>query len=110
MKRWQQEFRDTASDKWKMENGGLQAESLSVRAEENHLVFDDGVSTKKIFLPYGTGCSLSIERHESSADCAVLTLNVRSCYYSSIRTNSIRIVACGKGTQMQAGSVNRRVR
>ncbi len=95
-KRWQKQFRKTSPDEWTMEGNVLKAGSYSARVAKNHLVLDDGASAKRIPLPDTMNCSFSIERNPVLADCAVLTLNIKSYYFHFVRTNSVRIVACGK--------------
>jgi prepilin-type N-terminal cleavage/methylation domain-containing protein len=96
VKRWQKELSESDPQEWTIRGSGFRAGELAVYVEEGRLVFQSGDSTKTVKLSHDMACEFAVDRNEDVADCAVLTLNMRSYCFESIRTNSVRIVACGK--------------
>jgi hypothetical protein len=94
IKQWQKELSKTDPDNWQVIDNVFYTGSSVISVKEQHLVFDRNSTARAIYLSSNADCIFSIERHDSLADCAVLTLKVESKYYRTIKINNIRIVAC----------------
>lgn len=97
MKRWQRAFHETDPAGWTIKDGRFSAGQRSIYRDGDSLVFDYGTLTGHMYLPEDIECRFAIERHPGMADCAVMTLVLKSYYYRHARPHEVRIVACGGG-------------
>ena len=95
---WQSTLRGTDSATWHMEGGTLVAEPLRITREEKNLLIENGDRLHQIYMPPIVDTTMTIERHPTLADCAVLDLYWESRFLSGVTTNRVRFVACGRST------------
>lgn len=94
--RWQRTLRETDPADWRTNENTLRAGDRYIRRDEDTLVFGDGAGSSAVHLPTGIECTFSIERHPASVDCAVMNLAISSRFFRAARTNTVRIVGCGR--------------
>ena len=95
MERWQQEVGGTDPDEWCVGADGFSAGKTHVSVRDDGIVFGDGESARAICLPVGVKCEFTIEKHDSLADCAVLTLRGEREVFRKVSLVNVRMVACG---------------
>ena len=95
--RWREALNQTHSSEWRIEGVTFFTSRDRVRMDGNLLVFGDSTGNGgAISLPADTGCRFSVETDLEGARFAVMDLSVPCREAGRTRTNSVRIVACGR--------------
>ena len=93
---WQNALSDTDPSWWLVDRNILTTPDLQVTREGNELIFETKDRRQAYPLPAILTTSMGVESHASLPDCAVLNLYWESRWMTSVTTNRVRLVACGR--------------
>lgn len=96
-RQWREDLRKTDPSGWAVDGNTFHAGNSYIRRDPECLVFGDGRGSRAIHLAPATECVFAIERNAGLADCAVMTLTSKWRLLGVDRTDSVRIVGCGRG-------------
>jgi prepilin-type N-terminal cleavage/methylation domain-containing protein len=94
--RWRAVVRRTEPRDWQVADGRFAAGDERVFFDGRHVVFKNGDTERRIHLPGSLTGRFGVERRETGADCAVLTLEWERRYFRASATERVRIVGCAE--------------
>lgn len=94
---WRGVLRETQPDLWRMDDGRLRAGEVTVGRVADRLVYRRGDLERAVPLPAIAETRIHIERGGQTADRAILTLAWSTRRLSTVTSNHVRLVACGRG-------------